>query len=110
MSRNTLQLLAIDAVLLAFGAFSIWAMSQVGYLGIWMAGLESPGAMQILLDLIIVCSLAILWMVSDARARGATVWPFVLITLAAGAFGPLLYLAWRQWSLREPRADALQIG
>ena len=90
---RTLILLAVFA---AFGAYSLYAMWQVGYLGIWEAGLAGPGSLQVLMDLVIACVLISGWMIGDARARGLAAWPFVLITLAAGSFGPLLYLLYRE--------------
>ena len=86
----------IALVLLDFAALSGYAMYQVGYLGIWQAGLSSWGAVQILADLVIVCLLACVWMVVDARQRGTNPWPYVAITLVAGSFGPLLYLLQRE--------------
>ncbi|HUS23974.1 MAG TPA: DUF2834 domain-containing protein [Candidatus Binatia bacterium] len=91
-----LRLAALFAVLAAFGAYSLWVMTQVGYFGIWQAGVANPGALQVLIDLCIVCTLASLWMIGDAPARGLSAWPFVAITLVAGSFGPMLYLAWRE--------------
>lgn len=79
-------------VLLGFGAYSGWAMWQVGYFGIWQAGLNGPGETQILLDLVVACLLICSWMVQDARSRGRNAWPYVAVTLAAGSFGPLAYL------------------
>lgn len=87
--------LMVLAVLLAFGLYSGYAMWQHGYLGIWQAGFTSLASLQILLDLVIACLLLSGWMVADARAKGLNPWPFVGITLAAGSFGPLLYLAYR---------------
>lgn len=91
-------------VLAAFGAFSMYVMWEVGYLGIWRAGLSSPGAAQVLLDLVVMSFIALGFIVRDARRTGRTVWPFALITLAAGSFGPLLYL------LLAPRGAATQTG
>ncbi len=79
-------------VLAAFGAFSTYVMWEVGYLGIWQAGMASPGAWQVLLDLVIMSFVALGFIWRDARLTGRTVWPFALLTLAAGSFGPLLYL------------------
>lgn len=89
-------------ILANFALLSGYAMYQVGYSGIWQAGFSSWGAMQILVDLVIVCLLASVWMIQDARARGQSPWIYVLITLVAGSFGPLLYLLRREWGQAEP--------
>ena len=83
---------ALIAILLAFGAYTLYAMSAVGLSGIYMAGLANAGSLQVLLDLVIVCFLFSCWMVIDARATGRNPWPYVAITVVAGSFGPLLYL------------------
>lgn len=95
MNWKTLLLLF---VLLDFGVFSAYAIYQVGYIGLFEAGLANWGAAQVLLDLVIVCALACLWMVNDARQRGTNPWPFVALTLVGGSFGPLLYLLKREMS------------
>lgn len=85
-------------VLLAFGVLTILALKDVGYFGLFTPSFESWGGAQVLVDLVIVCLLACIWMVADARKRGLAAWPFVLITLLAGSFGPLLYLLRREWT------------
>ena len=35
-------------------------------------------------------------MIGDAKTSGVNPWPFVVLTLAAGAFGPLFYLVARE--------------
>ncbi len=87
---------ALIAVLVVFGAFTLWVMSQVGYIGIWMGAFANPGSEQVLADLVIACSLICIWMLKDAGERGGNAWPFVVITLTAGSFGPLLYLLFRK--------------
>ncbi|MGE0860267.1 MAG: DUF2834 domain-containing protein [Gammaproteobacteria bacterium] len=87
-----LRTLALLVVLAAFSVLSAHAMLEVGYLGIWRAGFASWGGMQLLADLVIACSLAALWIHDDARRRGLNPWPFMLMTLVAGSFGPLCYL------------------
>lgn len=83
---------ALILVIAAFGALSAYALMDVGYLGIFDYHRHSSAGWQVLTDLVIVCVLACVWMVSDARKTGRNPWPYVAITLAAGAFGPLFYL------------------
>jgi len=80
------------AIFVLFDAYTFYAMYEVGYFGIWAAGFANAGSLQLLLDLVIACGLISSWMVVDARAKGRNPWPYVAITLAAGSFGPLLYL------------------
>lgn len=79
-------------VLAAFGAFSLYAMWEVGYLGIWQAGMASVGAWQLLLDFVITSLILLGFVWRDARQAGRAFWPFAVLTLATGSFGPLLYL------------------
>ena len=67
-------------VFAAFGVFSLYAMWEVGLLGIWQAGMASVGAWQVLLDLIVMSFIALGFIVRERP------------DLAAGSFGPLLYL------------------
>jgi hypothetical protein len=89
MNRSTL---ALAVILAAFGAYSLYAMLEHGYFGIWQAGLANAAAGQILFDLIVALLLVMGWMIRDARATGRNPWPYVVVTLAAGSFGPLAYL------------------
>ena len=91
---------AILLVLIAFSALSGYALLRVGYIGIFRSSFTDWGTIQVLCDLIITCSLAMLWMLDDAHRRGLNAWPFVIVTVLAGSFGPLLYLLRR--GLREP--------
>ncbi len=47
-------------------------------------------------DLVILGVLACFWMAKDAPAQGLPAWPFILMTLILGSFGPLIYLVARQ--------------
>jgi hypothetical protein len=97
MSSRLILLLLVTG---AFGALTALALMDVGYLGIIAPHFRSWGGAQVFFDLVIVAVLACLWMIGDARERGSSVWPFILITLVAGSFGPLLYLVVRE--LRHP--------
>jgi uncharacterized membrane protein YqjE len=83
---------ALVAVTIAFAALTAVALSDVGYLGIFEPHFQSWGAAQVLADLVILAMLSCLWMVADSRTSGVAAWPFVVLTLFAGSFGPLLYL------------------
>ena len=45
-------------------------MWNVGYLGIWRAGMQSPASWQLLLDLAISCVLISVWIKGDAEQHG----------------------------------------
>nr|RAV90513.1 DUF2834 domain-containing protein [Aerococcus mictus]RAV90891.1 DUF2834 domain-containing protein [Aerococcus tenax] len=91
------RLLALIIAIAGFGVLSTLALEDVGYLGILAPHFQSWGGAQVFVDLVIACLLACIWMINDARERGLPVWPFIVITLVGGSFGPLLYLALREW-------------
>ena len=82
------------AILLPFSALSVYAMMQVGYIGIFDYHRHSPAGWQVFTDLVIGMVLILIWMHRDAKRRGRAFWPFAALTVAAGSFGPLLYLLW----------------
>ncbi len=87
MQRSLLTL-----ILILFGAFSAVALWQHGYWGIFAPHFKSFGAGQVLADLVIAVTLAMVWMWHNAKATGRNVWPWLVLSLVAGSFGPLLYL------------------
>jgi Terpene cyclase DEP1 len=105
MSSRSITLIL---VLAGFGVLTTLALMDVGYFGIIEPHFRSWGEAQVLADLVILAVLACVWMTNDARERGLASWPFVLITLVAGSFGPLLYLLVREF--RSPAADSARIG
>jgi Terpene cyclase DEP1 len=84
------------AVLIPFTALSAVALWKHGYWGIFEPHFQTFGAGQVLADLAIALMLVLTWMVRDARQTGRRFWPWMLFTLAAGSFGPLLYLLTRK--------------
>lgn len=94
------RLIVLVAVIAAFAVLTTLALADVGYFGIFAPHFKSWGEAQVLADLVILAVLACAWMVRDARARGLSPWPFVALTLVAGSFGPLIYLAVRAWRFR----------
>jgi ABC-type Fe3+-siderophore transport system permease subunit len=91
-----MRILALTIVVMLFGTLSAIALLDVGYLGLITPHFKAWGAGQVFADLVIMCVLGCLWMVSDSRQRGTSAWPFVVLTLVAGSFGPLCYLMWRE--------------
>ena len=87
-------LLVVTLVL--FGALTSVAVWHHGYRGIFETMFQSWAGVQVLVDLVITLVLVLVWMWRDAQVLKRSVWPYVLITLVAGSFGPLLYLLTRK--------------
>jgi uncharacterized membrane protein len=100
------RLVVLFGVIAAFGALTARALVDVGYLGIFLPHFQAWGPGQVFADLVILAVLAIVWMAGDARERGINVWPFAVITLLAGSFGPLFYLVRREWKAGAVRAHS----
>ena len=90
------KVIALSFVLFDFAALSAYAVYQYGYLGVIQRLTADSATMMASVDLVIALSLVVGWMWRDARARGASVLPYVLLTLAFGSVGPLLYLIRRE--------------
>jgi hypothetical protein len=90
------RLILLAAVIAGFAALTTEALMDAGYFGLIEQQLRSWAGVQVLTDLVIVSTLACVWMISDARSRGMSAWPYVAITLVAGSFGPLCYLVVRE--------------
>lgn len=83
-------------VLAAFSVLTAAALWQHGYWGIVAPHFQSFGGAQVFSDLVIALCLTMVWMWRDAVAQRRNPWPFIVLTLAAGSFGPLLYLLTRR--------------
>src|SRR4249920_1491572 len=99
----SIRLIVLVLVISAFAVLTALALVDVGYLGILEPHFVSWGGAQVFVDLVILAMLACVWMFNDASGRGLSAWPFILITLVAGSFGPLFYLVARE--LRSPAAQ-----
>ena len=95
------SLISLFAVLISFGVLSALALMDVGVLGILEPHFRTWGGGQVFADLVILAVLSCFAMVRDARERKVTVWPFIVMTLLAGSFGPLLYLVMREGRRKE---------
>ena len=84
--------LVLIGVLAAFSALTLAAVAQHGYVGIFEYQFRSLAGLQVLADLSIALLLVLAWLWQDARANARNPYPWIVLTLAAGSFGPLLYL------------------
>lgn len=101
-SRRTLAIV----LLVPFTLVSIYAVAEVGFSGIFAYALASPPGWQLFFDLVIALVLVLVWLVADARKSGRNPWPWVAVTLLAGSFGPLLYLAAGPSTAKHRAADS----
>jgi len=83
-------------VFVAFGVLSGAAIREFGYLGVWAAGFRDLASLQILVDLMIACTIVSSWMAEDARRRGWPVAPWMAAVLLTGSVALLAYLILRE--------------
>jgi uncharacterized protein DUF2834 len=98
--------LLLGFVLLDFSGFSAYAVYQYGLVGVFEQAFANTATTLLFTDLSIALSLVMLWMWQDARERGVSVIPYVLLTFGLGSVGPLLYLFRREAAERPAMAPA----
>jgi hypothetical protein len=94
------------ATLICFSVFSAGAMWELGYVGIWQAGIDSSGSLQILLDLVICCFIISCWIKTDCQLRGVSPYPWFIAILSTGSLAILVYLIVREH--QQSNTPALQ--
>jgi hypothetical protein len=94
--------LAVFVTLVAFSLLTALALLQHGYWGIVAPHFQSLGGAQVFVDLVIALSLFLVWMWRDARASRRNPWPWLVLTLATGSIGALLYLLGRRPAHVDP--------
>jgi len=108
MNRKQLVLSAALIVLLAMDAYSIYLY---GYIGFFRMVLANFAGVTAFVDLAIALVLILAWMGDDARQRKVSAIPYLVLTVALGSIGPLLYLICRfkdpttSTASAAPRAD-----
>jgi hypothetical protein len=82
----------LTIILIAFGALSAYAGLHYGGLLEWLAFYtRDPASWQIFADLVITMGLLLVFVQRDASATGRRFWPWAVLCLTVGSFGPLLY-------------------
>lgn len=86
--------LAWSALLVAFAALNVWALTTDGLAGFltYLGGLGPIGILATA-DLLLALLVGGYFIVRDARSRARDARPFLLLTLATGSLGLLAYLA-----------------
>lgn len=92
-SRTRFVLLAVTFLFSILTAAAVW---QNGFLGIFEYQFKNFGGLQVLIDLVIALSFFMVWMWNDAKVQKKNPWPWIILTLIAGSFGPLFYLIFRK--------------
>lgn len=87
---------ALGVGIAAFAALTAQALMHGGLSGIIRPHFQSWGGAQVFSDLVILAFLSCLWIRADARKRGMRAWPYILLTILAASFGPLIYLLMRE--------------
>jgi hypothetical protein len=103
MNLKRIALLLVFADFLGLTAYTVY---QVGYVEFFRFMTGNIVGIQIFADLVIALGLVAIWMINDARERGVSPVPYLMITLFLGSLGPLAYLI-RRTAPAEERAPAL---
>jgi hypothetical protein len=90
----------LGLVLLDFTGLTAYAVYSYGLVGFFDAVTANVATTCAFADLLIALSLIMVWMWQDARDRGWSPMPYVLLTLGLGSVGPLVYLIRREASER----------
>ncbi|MCM8741537.1 DUF2834 domain-containing protein [Pseudomonas koreensis] len=97
--------------LIAFTGYTVSVMLQAeqSLIDFGISLMSRPDTAQVVIDLYLLATLAGVWMVKDAQARGMSVWsvvPYLLLTAVFVSVGPLLYLVVRGVRERKKVATA----
>ncbi len=98
---------ALLVVLAVFSSLTTLVIAEHGYLGFYRWALLNSATTLLFLDLLISLTLITVWMSADAHERRISPLPYIAITLAIGAAGPLLYLI-RRSGARAPGGSSRQ--
>jgi len=86
----------LGLVLLDFTGLTAYAVYSYGLAGFFDAVTANIATTCVFADLTIALSLIMVWMWQDARDRGWSPMPYVMLTLGLGSIGPLVYLIRRE--------------
>lgn len=88
--------IGLGLVLADFTALTAYAVYEVGYLGFFDMLFSNIVGITVFVDLCIALTLVAVWMYRDARERGLSSTPYIVLTFLLGSIGPLAYLIRRE--------------
>lgn len=84
------------SLLVPFLALTVYAITDVGYIGIFEYHRHSSAGWQVFADLVVGMILIMIWMYHDAKKNGSNPWPYIVATCFVGSIAPLTYLVLRK--------------
>jgi hypothetical protein len=102
--------IGLGCVLIGFSALTAYTVYLHGYFGFFALLAANAATITAGVDLVIALGLILVWMEQDAQERGISPLPYVLLTLALGSVGPLLYLIRRAGKAHPPLVHTQGIG
>lgn len=88
--------IGLGIVLADFAALNAYVVYRYGYVGLFEQAFANAATTAVFVDLTIALGLVMAWMWQDARDRGWSVAPYLLLTGLLGSIGPLVYLIRRE--------------
>jgi hypothetical protein len=87
--------LGLTVVLADFVALTAYTVYHYGYVGFFEFATANAVGAQVFTDLVIALTCFSAWMLRDARERGISPLPYLLLILTLGSIGALAYLVRR---------------
>ena len=84
--------IGLGIVLAGFSILTAYALLEYGYVGFFREAISNLASVTLLVDLVISLTIILVYLGNDASERGVSAVPYLLLTLAFGSVGPLLYL------------------
>ena len=101
---------ALGIVLAGFSILTAYALLEYGYVGFFREAISNLASVTLLVDLVISLTIILVYLGNDANQRGIAVVPYLLLTLAFGSVGPLLYLIRRLGNHYMNREQSRPVG
>ena len=84
--------IALGIVLAGFSILTAYSLIGYGYTGFFRDVTSNLASVTLLVDLVISLTIILVYLGNDARERRVSAVPYLLLTLAFGSVGPLLYM------------------